>query len=184
MAESTLSHTEDNNLLIYYMPECIVRVSHNPHLHNEVGSHILISRVVCLGTYTGKPSIDLLWDLRTLTKNPFPASSTDLPLSQISELNMVKGRMNDWMNLQWIRIWDSSLRIVQQSSSLETSFAGRNLNCCFSSLPWSSTAFTSAWQLINSATIPSTARRAARIRGVVPSFILASRSVTRLRISI
>lgn len=57
-------------------------------------------------------------------------------------------------------------------------------NPCLSPLPWSSTAFTSAWQLISSATIPSTARRAARISGVVPSFILASRSVTRLRIRI
>lgn len=51
-------------------------------------------------------------------------------------------------------------------------------------LPWSSTAFTSAWQLISSATIPSTARRAARINGVVPSFIRASKSVTLFRIRI
>lgn len=51
-------------------------------------------------------------------------------------------------------------------------------------LPWSSTAFTSAWQLISSATMPSTASRAARINGVVPSFIRASKSVTLLRIRI
>lgn len=51
-------------------------------------------------------------------------------------------------------------------------------------LPWSSTALTSAWQLMSSATIPSTARRAARINGVVPSFIRASKSVTLLRIRI
>ena len=83
---------------------------------------------------------------------------------------------------------DSDLRQLFKDLAIilssEACFAGRSLNPCFSSLPWSSTAFTSAWQLISSATIPSTARRAARIRGVVPSFILASRSVTRLRISI
>lgn len=66
----------------------------------------------------------------------------------------------------------------------EACFAGKSPAPCLSALPWSSTAFTSAWQLISSATIPSTARRAARISGVVPSFILASRSVTRLRIRI
>jgi len=53
-----------------------------------------------------------------------------------------------------------------------------------STLPWSSTAFTSAWQLMSSATIPSTASRAARINGVVPSFMRASKSVTLLRIKI
>lgn len=44
-------------------------------------------------------------------------------------------------------------------------------------VPRSSTALTSAWQLMRSSSMPSTARRAARIRGVVPSCMRASRSV-------
>lgn len=42
----------------------------------------------------------------------------------------------------------------------------------------------SAWQWISSSTIPSTASLAARISGVVPSFMRASSSVARLRIRI
>lgn len=168
---------------MYYMPGYIVRISHHctppwsqlSYPHNKSGIPENLLRET-----SHKPALRS----RTLTKNPFTTSSVDFALSQISELNIAKQRRNEWMNLQWIWIWDSSLRIMQQSLSLEACFAGRNLNPCFSSLPWSSTAFTSAWQLISSATIPSTARRAARIRGVVPSFILASRSVTRLRIRI
>ena len=52
------------------------------------------------------------------------------------------------------------------------------------SVPESSVALASAWQLISSSTIPSTANRAARISGVVPSCMRASRSVARFRIKI
>ena len=51
-------------------------------------------------------------------------------------------------------------------------------------LPESSVALASAWQLISSSTMPSTANRAERISGVVPSCIRASRSVARFRIKI
>ena len=50
--------------------------------------------------------------------------------------------------------------------------------------PRSSTALTSAWELMRSSSMPSTARRAARISGVVPSCMRASRSVARFRIRI
>lgn len=51
-------------------------------------------------------------------------------------------------------------------------------------IPRSSTALTSAWQLMRSSNMPSTARRAARIKGVVPSCMRASRSVALFRIRI
>lgn len=51
-------------------------------------------------------------------------------------------------------------------------------------IPRSSTALTSAWELMRSSSMPSTASRAARISGVVPSCMRASRSVARFRISI
>lgn len=53
-----------------------------------------------------------------------------------------------------------------------------------SHLPRSSTALTSACELMRSSNMPSTARRAARINGVVPSCMRASRSVARFRIRI
>ena len=52
------------------------------------------------------------------------------------------------------------------------------------SLPSSSTALTSAWLAMSSSTMPSTARRAARISAVEPSAMRASRSVERFRIRI
>lgn len=51
-------------------------------------------------------------------------------------------------------------------------------------LPKSSTALTSACALIRSSSMPSTASRAARISGVVPSCMRASRSVARFRMRI
>lgn len=50
--------------------------------------------------------------------------------------------------------------------------------------PKSSMALTSAWQLMSSSTMPSTASRAARISGVVPSCMRASKSVARFLIRI
>ncbi len=52
---------------------------------------------------------------------------------------------------------------------------------CSAVLPYSSVAFTSASALMRSSTVASMARRAARMSGVVPSFIREFRFVARFR---